>query len=84
MINGIVKTIIQQGRREYGPRGVRFWYVEGNIRLRTKLVIVFTVPSVDGSTNHPMAVINHIDQQARQVHPGKLGRHLVFGVGGHQ
>src|SRR5688572_10485067 len=31
--------------------------------------IVFTLPSVDGSTDHPMTVINHIDQQTCQVHP---------------
>ena len=32
----MVKTIIQQGRREFERRGVRGWYVEAFKRLRTK------------------------------------------------
>ena len=39
----MVKTIIQQGRREFERQGVRSWYVEAFKRLRTKLGIVFTV-----------------------------------------
>lgn len=39
----MVKTIIQQGRREFERRGVRGWYVEAFKRPRTKLGIVFTI-----------------------------------------
>jgi hypothetical protein len=39
----MVKTIIQQGRREFERRGVRGWYVEAFKRPRTTLGIVFTI-----------------------------------------
>ena len=39
----MVKTIIQQGRREFERRGARGWYVETFKRPGTKLGIVFTI-----------------------------------------
>jgi hypothetical protein len=39
----MVKTIIQQGRKEFERRVVRGWYVEASKRPRTKLGIVFTI-----------------------------------------
>ncbi len=39
----MVKTIIQQGRRELERRGVRGWYVEAFKQARTKRGIVFTI-----------------------------------------
>ena len=46
--------------------------------------IDFTIPSVDGSADHPVAIINHIDQQSCQIQASELGGNLVFREGGHE
>ena len=71
----------RQGCSKFGPRGVRVWYVEGNKRLRTPLVTVFTVSLMDDASDYPMPIVNHVDQQAREVHSRELRADLVFGKG---
>ena len=39
----MLKTAIQQGRKEFGRRGVQGEYVEASERLRTQLEAVFSI-----------------------------------------
>ena len=49
------------------------------------MVIIFTIPLlVDGASDHPMPIINHIDQESRQIQAGELGGNLVLGKGSHE
>jgi hypothetical protein len=56
------------------PQAYPSGYVEDVAEVRTPLGIVFTILpcSVDDPTDHPMPIINHIDQQPRQIHPCQL------------
>jgi hypothetical protein len=56
------------------PQAYPQGYVEDVGEARTLLGIVFTfLPRlVDDSADDPMPIINHIDQQPRQIHPRQL------------
>jgi hypothetical protein len=46
-------------------------YVEDFVEPRTKLGAFFSILfSMDDSTDNPMPIIRHIDDQPRQIHPG--------------
>ena len=65
------------------PQAYPLGYVEDVVEVRTLLGIVFTILpcSMDDSTDHPMPIIDDIDQQARQIHPRQLRADLIFREG---
>ncbi len=54
------------------PQAYPLGYVEDVAEVRTPLGTVFTILpcSMDDSTDNPMPIIRHIDDQACQIHPG--------------
>jgi hypothetical protein len=54
------------------PQAYPLGYVEDVGEVRTQLGIVFTFLPwlVDDSTDHPMPIIDDINQQTCQIHPG--------------
>ena len=71
------QNFIQQGRREFGRRGVLFLYVEVDGRLRTQLEGIFSsrLEFADGA-------LEYRDLRDRVAGGFEFGADLVFEVGG--
>lgn len=75
----MLKQTAQRGRRGFRPEQlVPGRDVEASERRRTKLADCFSIRSVEESSDHPMPIIDDVDQQPGEIHLGKLRGDFVF------